>query len=241
MSKYAFLRSNASLVIVGLLLGLIGGFKIANNQYRSQQSASLNRDIARAASGMTGRGMSGSQGEANAIIEKAKANPNDAGAQVDAAIQFIEIDRPEEALPFLEQARKINPSEPRVSAGFGVAHFMLGQYDQAIDWLKRSHEQGASDLTVTALLIGSYIRTGKNLDEAERLIKELEAKGVDSARLARIRDELSAARSGGTGNSGVASSENPGATPAPKTVLSHGPEEPKPKVSQPGGQSGGKN
>ena len=36
MSKYAFLRSNAFLVIIGLMLGLIGGFKIANSQYRSE-------------------------------------------------------------------------------------------------------------------------------------------------------------------------------------------------------------
>src|SRR5262249_46127553 len=69
MSKYAFFRSNASLIIIGLLLGLVGGFKIANSQYRSQQGESLKRDIARA----TG-GMSNPQAEVSAIIEKAKAN-----------------------------------------------------------------------------------------------------------------------------------------------------------------------
>jgi tetratricopeptide (TPR) repeat protein len=211
MSKYAFLRSNASLIIIGLVLGLIGGFKIANSQYRSGQSEALKRDIARATSGMPG-----SQAEVNSIIEKARANPNDAEAQVQAASQFIQIERPEEAMEFLEQARKARPNDPRVSAGFGVAHFMMGQYDQAMDWLKRSHDQGADDPTVTALLIGSYIRTGKNLDEAERLINELEAKGVEPDRLGRIREELKAARSGKTGK--------PSPTPQARTTLSHGPE-----------------
>ncbi|HEU0179262.1 MAG TPA: tetratricopeptide repeat protein [Blastocatellia bacterium] len=211
MSKYAFLRSNASLIIIGSLLGLIGGFKIANSQYRSQQSEVLKRDIARATNGLPG-----SQAEVNAIIERAKANPNDAEAQVQAASQFIQIERPEEAMPFLEQARTIRPNDPRVSAGLGVAHFMMGQYDQAKDWLKRSHDQGADDPTVTGLLIGSYIRTGKNLDEAERLVSELEAKGVEADKIAQIRQELNAARSGKT--------ENPAATPQPRTVLSHGSE-----------------
>jgi len=212
MSKYAFFRSNASLIIIGSLLGLIGGFKIANSQYRSQQNEVLKRDIERATSGRS----PSSQAEVNAIIERAKANPNDAEAQVQAASQFIQIERPEEAMPFLEQARTIKPNDPRVSAGLGVAHFMMGQYDQARDWLKRSHDQGADDPTVTALLIGSYIRTGKNLDEAERLVNELEVKGVEADRLAQIRQELNAARSGKT--------ENPAATPQPRTVLSHGSE-----------------
>src|SRR5262245_62459910 len=108
MSKYAFLRSNASLVIVGLIVGLVGGFKFANVQYRKQQSASLNRDIARAASGMTG-----AQAEITATIEKAKGNPNDAEAQVEAAFQFVQIESYQEAVPFLEQARKVDPNNRR--------------------------------------------------------------------------------------------------------------------------------
>lgn len=221
MSKYAFLRSNASLVIVGLLIGLIGGFKIANSQYRSQKNAALNRDIAQATSGMSNP--QGPQGNVSAIIEKAKANPNDAEAQLDAAIQFIQIERSQEALPFLEQARKSAPNDPRVSAGFGIAHFMLGQFDQAIESLKRARAQGANDLNVTSLLLGSYIQTGKNLDEADQLLKELEGKGVDPAKLARIRADLNAARSGGSGSP----NGNSGAASGPKTTLSHGPEEPK--------------
>jgi tetratricopeptide (TPR) repeat protein len=222
MSKYAFLRSNVALIIFGLLLGLVSGFKIANSQYRSQQGESLKRDIARATSGM-----SNPQAEVSAIIEKAKANPNDAKAQIDAASQFIQIERPQEAIPFLEQARKIKPDDSHVSAGFGVVHFMMGEYDQAIDWLKRSRDQGADDPTVTGLLIGSYIRTRKNLDEADRLIKELESRGVEADSLAQIRQELNAARTGRTVNQEAPPSEKTGEAQKPRTMLSHGPEEPK--------------
>jgi len=222
MSKYAFLRSNASLIIIGLLLGLVGGFKIANTQYRSQQGEALKRDIQRATSGM-----SGPQSEISAIIEKAKANPNDVEAQIDAAAQFIQIERPKESMQYLEQARKANPNDPRVNAGLGVAHFMMGQFDQAIDALKRSREQGADSPVVSTFLIGSYIQTRKNLDEAERLLKQLETQNIDPARLAQIRADLDAARKGGNVNQGASPSEKNGESPKPKTTLSHGPEEPK--------------
>lgn len=222
MSKYAFLRSNASLIIIGLLLGLVGGFKIANTQYRSEQGAALKRDIQRATSEM-----SGPQAEVSAIIDKAKANPNDVEAQIEAAAQFIQIERPQDALPYLEQARKASPNDPRVNAGLGVAYFMMGQFDKAIDALKRSREQGADSPVVSTFLIGSYIQTRKNLDEAERLLKELEAQKIDPARLAQIRADLNAARTGGTVNQGASPSEKNGEAQKPKTTLSHGPEEPK--------------
>ena len=235
MTKYAFLRSNAALVIVCLLLGLFGGFKIANSQYRIQQSASLNRDIAQAT-----KGMSNPQAEVTAILDKAKANPNDADAQLEAAAQYLQIQRPQEALPYLEQARKADPNDRRSSAGLGVAHFMLGQYDQAIEALKRSREQGANSPLVTSFLIDSYIQARKNLDEAAKLLKELETQDVDPGRLSQLRTDLEAAQKGTT--SSAAPAENPKEMSAkPSTVLSHGPEEPKPKLSQPRPQSGGNN
>ncbi len=230
MSKYAFLRSNASLVVIGLILGLIGGFKIANSQYRSELNEALKRDVARATSGMPGSQADinkAIEADINKAIEKAKANPNDAEAQVEAAFQLFQIERFQEAMPFLEQARKADPNEKRVSAGLGLAYFMLGQYDQAIDSLKRSREQGVDNPSVTSLLVGAYIQTRKNLDEAERLLKELQTQGVDPSHLAQLRADLDAARTGGTVNQGAAPSEKTSEAQKPKTVLSHGPEEPK--------------
>ncbi|HKQ92315.1 MAG TPA: tetratricopeptide repeat protein [Blastocatellia bacterium] len=221
MSKYAFLRSNAALIIIGLLLGLVSGFKIANTQYRNEQGAALKREIERATSNP------GPQAEVSAIIDKAKANPNDVEAQIEAAAQFIQIERPEDSVPFFEQARQVNPNDPRANAGLGVAYFMMGQFDKAIDALKRSREQGADSPVVSTFLIGSYIQTRKNLDEAERLLKELETQKFDPAKLARIRADLNAARTGGMVNQGATPSEKTGEAQKPKTTLSHGPEEPK--------------
>jgi tetratricopeptide (TPR) repeat protein len=222
MSKYAFFRSNTSLIIIGSLLGLMGGFKMANSQYRGEQSKALKREVDQAT-----RGRSDSQAEINAIIEKARANPNDADAQLDAAAQFLQIQRPQEALSFLEQAKKADPNDRRVTAGLGVAYFLMGQFDQAIDSLKRAREQGANSPFVTLFLIDSYIQTKKNLNEADQLLKELETQDVDPARLAQIKADLEAARSGGAANPGASPSGKASEAQKPKTTLSHGPEEPK--------------
>ena len=225
MSKYAFFRSNAALIIIGLLLGLVSGFKIANSQYRSEQGASLKRDIARVTNGMS----SSPQAEISAIIEKAKANPNNVEDQIEAAAQFLLINRAPEAMPFLEQARKVDPNDRRVIASLGAAYYMMGQYDQAIESLKRSRDQGVNSPFVTRFLIDSYIQTRKNLDEAQRLLKEYETQGVDPAELAQMRADLEAARTGGIVNQGAPSSEKNGEAQKPRTTLSHGPEEPKVK------------
>jgi tetratricopeptide (TPR) repeat protein len=223
MSKYAFLGSSVALIIYGSLLGLAGGFKIANLQYHSEQSGTLNRNIDKAT-----KGASGAQAEVTAILEKAKANPNDADAQIEAAAQFLQIERPQEAMPFLEQAKNVKPNDPRVSAGFGVAYFMMEQYDQAIDSLNRSREQGADSPVVSSFLIGAYIQTRKNLDEADKLLKELETNGgVDPVRLGQIRADLNAAKTGGIPNQGAAQVEKNGEAQKPRTTLSHGPEQPK--------------
>lgn len=222
MSKYAFFRSNTSLIIIGLILGLAGGFKIANSQYRGEQSEALKRDVDRATSGM-----SNSQAEINASIEKARANPNDVDAQLDAAAQFLEIRRPQEAITYLEQAKKVDPNDRRVTAGLGVAYFFMGQFDQAIDSLKRSRELGANSPFVTSFLIDSYIQTKRNLNEVDQLLKELETQDVDPARLAQIKADLEAARSGGAASPSASPSEKASEAQKPKTTLSHGPEEPK--------------
>ena len=88
-------------------------------------------------------------------------------------------------------------------------------------------------LDTTILELGNVtqaIETGKNLDEADKLLKELEAQGLDPSKLARIREDLNAARSG--------NSQGPEAKPQSRSVLNHGPEEPKIKPAKP---SGGKN
>lgn len=209
--KYAFLGSKPAVVILGLILGLYVGFKIANSQYRLGQEKSLNSTIASAQAGQgepsSGTGLE----EARRMIEKAQSSPGDIEAQLDAADQFIQIGRPEEALTFLQQAYTINQKDSRVLAGLGMANFMSGKYQEAIQYASQSLAVTPENPGASFLLIASYIRTNQKLDEAEKMIKQLEASGVDQAMIGRVRQELEAARGG----------KGAGA----KTTLEHGPDE----------------
>lgn len=223
--KYAFLRTNLSLAIVGIVLGLVCGFKLANWQFRRQQGVSLQASVAQATSktsqeGSDGQNLTPEQREqmvnqAKVIIDKAKSNPNDVEAQLEAADQFIQINRPDEALQFLEVAQKANPDDARTLHGYGIVYSMKGQFPEAIKAAKRSLELNPGNPRVEMLLAVTYIQAKTNLDEADGLLRSVEASGAISPDiLASARQDLSAARGGGVGADA-------------KTMLGHGPEEPK--------------
>lgn len=221
--KYAFLRTNLSLAVIGLVLGLVGGFKIANWQYRRQAGETLQRSVAQAASQLPSQG----GGQANltpeqrnqmlndvkALIDKAKSNPNDVEAQLDAADQFIQISRPDEAVEFLQQAEKANPNDARVMHGLALVHSMKSQFPEAVKAAKRSLEINPDNTRVQMLLFTIYLESKTNLAEAEKIISALETKGeLNPQIISRAREDLKTAQSGiGGGN---------------KTTLDHGPKDP---------------
>lgn len=226
--KYSFLRTNISLAIIGIVLGLACGFKLANWQYRRHQGIALQSSVAQATSRAAqgdGQNLTPEQREqmvnqAKAVIDKAKSNPNDVEAQLEAADQFIQIDRPDEAIQFLEQAQKANPNDARTLHGYGIVYSMKGQFGEAIKAAKRSLELNPSNPRVQMLLAVTYIQAKTNLDEAEKLLGGLESSGaINPEVLASARQDLTAARSG-----------NPAS--GNKTMLNHGPEEPKPPQSK---------
>jgi len=212
--KYSFLRTNVALALIGLIFGLASGFKLANWQYRRQAGQSLQNSVAQAA----GRLQSGESGgrnltpqqreqifnEIKAIIDKAKANPNDVEAQLDAADQFIQISQPDEAVEFLEQAKKANPNDARTMHGFALVYSMKSQFENAINAAKRSLELAPDNTRVQMLLFTIYLESKTHLAEAEKLISGLEAKGELSPQIiSRAREDLLKARSSGGGAGGV--------------------------------------
>jgi len=227
--KYSFLRTNVSLAIIGVVVGLVCGFKLANWQYRHAQGAALQNSVAQANSRMPQARSTNTESSQNLtpeqreqminqvklIIQKAKNNPDDVEAQLEAADQFIQISRPDEAMQFLDQAAKANPDDPRTLHGYGIAYSMKGQFEEAITAARRSLELNPNDPRVEMLLAAAFIQSKTRLDEAEALLQKLEAGGAVSPDvIADAREDLKTARGGS-------------AAPGLKTMLNHGPEEPK--------------
>jgi len=226
--KYSFLRTNVSLTIIGLVVGLICGFKLANWQFRRAQGAVLQNSVAQASSRVSQARSTNTESsqnltpeqreqmvnQAKLIIQKAKSNPNDVEAQLEAADQFIQISRPDEAMQFLDQAAKANPNDARTSHGYGIVYSMKGQFEEAIKATRRSLELNPNDPRVELLLAAAFIQSKTHLDEAETLLQKLEASGAISPdMIADAREDLKNARGGGA--------------PGLKTMLNHAPEGPK--------------
>jgi tetratricopeptide (TPR) repeat protein len=219
--KFGFLKTKVSVCIIGVMLGLAVGFKIANLQFRNELGAIRRDAVVKAADQLSQSNMSPEQiqNQVRAIIDKAKANPEDVDAQLEAAFQYIQINQTQEALTFLEQARKIKPDDARPLLGLGLANMMMGRVDDAIGFAKQAREMEPKNSTAAMVLFGIYLESRKHLTDAEKLLRELESSGIDPQRLAQMRKDLDAARSGGANSESGASSSS---------TLDHGPRDQRP-------------
>jgi tetratricopeptide (TPR) repeat protein len=99
------------------------------------------------------------------IIEKAKANPKDFNAQIQAAQVFAEIDRGKEAVEYLEKAyeassgdfAKLDPGAFDFAARY---YFELKQYPQAEEWYSRA-------IKVAPQNAGNYVMLAKTFAERQ--------------------------------------------------------------------------
>lgn len=225
LTKKAFVYA-----VAGLCIGLIAGFKLANSQYRNKISADANAQALQVASKLPAGGSAGGVPanpqqteqmikETRAVIEKAKQNPNDFDAQVQAADQFMQIRRPEGAMEFLQQAIKLRPNDDEVMSELAGAYFFQEKFADAIPWARKSLARKSENPPAKFYLAYSLIMSGQNLSEAEKLLGELDASSTsapDSAReaLVEMRARLQEAKQGGVKKTRDA-----------KTTLTHGAEE----------------
>lgn len=225
-SGFGAMKNRAGFAILGLIIGLVGGFKWANADYRHAQGAEENRRIEEAKKNVqndpTGS-VSGGGGNAQMpaqiteMIKKAKETPNDFEAQRKAAELYMQVRRPEGALPFLEQANKLKPEDGEVMAELAGAHFFKGDYNDSINWARKAIAKEPTSRPAKFYLASSLILSKQNLSEAEKLLNQVEAEtqgAPDDARqvLSSMRQRLQEAKTGGD------------KTGEAKTSLQHGAE-----------------
>ena len=214
------MQRNIVFSLLGLVLGLVFGFKAANSGYRREAAAATQSAALKAAAQLStgGGAAAGHQGQdtgqALAVIEKARANPQDLSAQLEAVKQFMQIQRPEGALEFLVNANRLKPADPEIMADLSESYFFSQKFDEAIMWGRRALK-GRGDLHVAKYyLMASLIQKKESLSEAEQLLAQLETLKPGDGALAQARELLRAAQS---------EAKVGGA----KTTLSHGPEAPR--------------
>jgi len=220
------MKRNVTFAVLGVLVGLVCGFKTANYAFRREKIEAVNASSAQAASRLSQtssvnsssspdlRPEQGQQiiNEVRAVIDKARSRPQDFDAQREAANQFIQIQRPEGAVEFLLRANQIKPTDVDTMGDLSEAYYFKQQFDESIKWSRKALAQRPGYPLAMFYLMASLVEQKQNLDEAAQLLARLEALKPGDAALAQVRQTLESA----SGKS---------AAPQSKSVLSHGPEE----------------
>jgi tetratricopeptide (TPR) repeat protein len=190
-------KENILYSIIGLLAGLILGFVITNSINRSysspaatqagpadsEQAGSLPPDHPPLSSAGSPAGSDASGGapaaggppaEVMAVIEKAKKEPGNAEAQVQAAALYSQIGRYQQALELYEKAYKIKPNNLDVLRGLGNVSFDLKKYPEAERWYQQALKVKPDDANIrTDLGLTFYLREPRDLDRAIAIYKEV--------------------------------------------------------------------
>ncbi len=206
------MKRNLTFAIMGLTLGLVCGFKASNYNHRADLAARQMSAVNSAVSAKSGPpGAQPGVAEVQAVVARARQNPPDFEALQEAAHLFVQIQRPDGAIEFLLKAQQLKPEDPETLADLAEVFYLSQKFEEAISWARRALVVRPKFPIASYYLMASFVETKTNLNEAERILAELEVFRPGDPALAQIRQVMQTA--GSAGDKG-------------KTVLTHGPEDP---------------
>ena len=101
----------------------------------------------------------------NAIDRAVALNPNSADSHALRGMVLNFVGDPAEALDEMKLAMRLNPNHPSwYLVGIGRAHYMLGEYEQAIPYLESLVNTGDAVLAWHAILVANYMAAGREAE-----------------------------------------------------------------------------
>ncbi|MFV0389351.1 MAG: tetratricopeptide repeat protein [Pyrinomonadaceae bacterium] len=137
--------------IIGLIVGSIIGFMFANSVNKNgPQVVSANTTMGQPAPANVdpAEAHQANMPEVQAALEKAKSEPNNFDAQVNAASFYMQIQRFDQAIELLQRANKIQPENYDVIVGLGNAYFDTNKFQDAEKWYQVALEKKQDDVNV---------------------------------------------------------------------------------------------
>src|SRR5215467_7409011 len=137
-------RDNLLFAIIGILLGFIVGFMFASSMSQkqvSQQMTAASQGLPADHPPIGGDGQNGPDPQAmraqvTAQIEKARQEPNNFDAQINAAKLYYQIQRYDQAIELLLKANALKPTDYQTVVFLGVANLDAGHYETAEKWYR---------------------------------------------------------------------------------------------------------
>lgn len=194
-------RENLLFAIIGILLGFIIGFIFAstmNQRYGpGAPAASSTQNLPADHPPIQGADPQNPQAmfaQVQAAMKKAREEPNNFEAQVDAAKLEYQIQRFDQAVEFLLKANQLKPDDYEVVVMLGAANLEASHYDMADKWYKIALAKKPDDIGVLASVAYLQLQKG-DANEAEKAIASLEKVDPANQDLPQFRDKLASLKS----------------------------------------------
>jgi tetratricopeptide (TPR) repeat protein len=187
------------------LMGLVAGFFVSflwtqsiNKNNAAPPTNSVASGMPGGAAGATGSGgQQAMMGQVQQVIEKAKSNPNDFQAQIEAAKVFNQVGRKAETAEYLKKAYDVNAVEfvKRCSTDLqGALPFIAmyydeqKNYDESDRWIRRALDAAPNDNEMRIELAAAYLqREPPQPDKAiQELLAELKSNPKDGHALGHL-------------------------------------------------------
>ena len=121
--------------------------------------------MAHQADGLVRRARGDHQGALDAFDRAIQLDPNFARAWAQKANELVMVGRPDEAPPLALKAISLSPRDPAIPVFYwimGRAYFVMGKYNDAITWLRKSVELRDNAWYSRAYLVSAYALTGRD-------------------------------------------------------------------------------
>lgn len=166
-------RLNFILGIVGLMVGSLVGMSVAlslnhsgsalHSQTTTTPTQSVNLSTAPSKADAGKQIMEA----ASVTIQRAKNEPDNFDAQLQAAEIYYQIEGYEQAIEFLRRANQLRPGSDEVMVALGNIDFVAGRYEEAEEWFTAVLNKRPKDVNIRANLGMTFLfREQPNFERA---------------------------------------------------------------------------
>ncbi len=163
-------------LIAGLIIGFVGANKLNDNTNPasdlpvSETNAPFNPQIHSA--DIKEKSPNGAIADVQKVLDKAKNEPENAQAQIEAGDMYAKIGKFSEAVAFYETANKTNPNDFQTNIKLANAYFDSNQFDKAGEFYEKALQINPNDVGARTDLGITFVE--RENPDFDRAIKEFE-------------------------------------------------------------------
>ena len=193
-------RENILFAVIGILLGFIVGFMLASSmsQRTAMQAAgpqAMPADHPPVGSQPGAQDPQAVREQVTASLEKARNEPKNFEAQVEAANLYYQIQRYDDAIEFLLKANQLRPTDYRTVTLLGMVNLDAGHFDTAEKWYRAAMKMKSDDVMVLSGLAAATLEK-RDAKAAEDAIAQLEKASPNSVDLPQFKEKLASLKAG---------------------------------------------